>query len=83
MPLLAFGVLIMSGIIWPIEAIPNWLRVISYLLPPTYAVDAIRSVMLRGWGLDKIWLDVLVLFMFGVVFLMLATWYLKREREQK
>lgn len=83
MPLLAFGVLIMSGIIWPIEAIPSWLRVISYLLPPTYAVDAIRSVMLRGWGLDKIWLDVLVLFMFGVVFLMLATWYLKREREQK
>jgi ABC-2 type transport system permease protein len=38
-------------------------------------------VMLRGWGLDKIWLDVLVLFIFGAVFLTLATWLLKRKRD--
>lgn len=51
------------------------------LLPSTCAVDAIRSVMLRWWGLDKIWFDVLMLFIFGVVFLSLATWFLKHNRE--
>lgn len=79
MPMIALGVFLLCGIVWPLEAIPSWLRVLSYLLPPTYAVDAIRSVMLRGWGLDKIWFDVVVLFIFEAVFFTLATWLLKRK----
>ena len=37
-----------AGIIWPIQAIPEWLMYISEGLPLTIATDALRSVMGRG-----------------------------------
>lgn len=36
------------GIIWPIEAIPEWLRYISICLPQTYAAEAMRCILSRG-----------------------------------
>ncbi|MGZ4918183.1 MAG: hypothetical protein ACXV5E_07245 [Halobacteriota archaeon] len=27
-----------------------WLRPAAYLMPTTYAVEAVRSVMMWGWG---------------------------------
>lgn len=46
-----FPVLLLSGVLWPLEAIPQGLRYISYGLPTTWAVEAMRSLMLRGWGI--------------------------------
>ena len=43
-------VLLISGIIWPVEALPKWLSPISWALPTTWSADAIRSIMVRGWG---------------------------------
>ena len=71
---------LLSGVFWPIEAIPAWLRPASYLVPPSYAIDATRSVMLRGWGLGMIWYDILALIAFAILFLFLATWSLKRKK---
>ena len=80
-PFIILPVFLLSGIFWPIQAIPTWLRPFSYLVPPTYAVDAVRSVMLKGWGLDKIWPDVLALIIFAVIFLLVAVWSLKRRTD--
>ncbi|AHL23712.1 ABC transporter permease [Thermococcus nautili] len=79
-PMIVVPTFLLSGIFWPVEAIPKYLRPFSYLLPPTYAVDSLRSVMIRGWGLDKIWGDVAVLLGFGVLFLGLAVLNMKRRR---
>ncbi len=35
-----------SNAIYPIEIMPNWLQVISYINPLTYLVDALRGLML-------------------------------------
>ncbi|XP_070296081.1 ABC transporter G family member 20 [Salvelinus sp. IW2-2015] len=45
--------LIVSGIIWPVECIPYPLRYISLALPQTYASEALRCIMYRGWGLSR------------------------------
>ena len=47
-----FPVLLLSGVIWPLEAIPTGLNYISMMLPTTWAAEAMRSLMLRGWGID-------------------------------
>ncbi len=80
LPFVVLPAFLLSGIFWPIEAIPVWLRPLSYLIPPTYAVDACRAVMLKGWGLTNIWVDVVALLAFAVVFLALAVWSLKLRR---
>ncbi|MGZ4953449.1 MAG: ABC transporter permease [Halobacteriota archaeon] len=78
-PFLILGAVLLSGIIWPLEAIPAWLRPASYLIPTTYAVEALRSVMMRGWGLSMIWVDIVALLLFAFVFLILAVVTLKKR----
>ena len=46
---LVFGVQIfLSGIFWPVAQLPGVLRPLSYIMPLTYANDALRGVMLKG-----------------------------------
>ena len=46
-----YPTLLLSGIIWPIEGMTSsWMRYLSYCLPQTYAIEALRSVFARGWG---------------------------------
>ena len=80
-PFVVLPAFLLSGVFWPIQAIPEWLRPLSYLVPPTYAANACRAVMLKGWGLEKIWLDLLVLVIFAILFLVLAVWSLRRRKE--
>lgn len=79
LPFIILPAFLLSGVFWPIQAIPTWLRPVSYLLPTTYAVEAVRSVILRGWGLDKIYPDIAALVIFASVFLTLATISLRRR----
>jgi ABC-2 type transport system permease protein len=79
-PLIVLPTFLLAGIFWPVEAIPSWLRPLSYAIPPSYAVDATRSVMLRGWGVGGIWVDIVALFGFAVAFLSLAVWSLQRGK---
>jgi ABC-2 type transport system permease protein len=78
-PLIVLPTFLLAGIFWPVEALPTWLRPFSYLIPPTYAVSALRSIFLRGWGLDMIWKDVMAIIVFLGVFLAGAIVRLKRE----
>ncbi len=78
-PLIVLPVFLLSGIFWPFEAIPVYLQPFSYALPPTYAVDGLRSIMIRGWGLAEVWPHILVLLVFVALFLVLATISLRRR----
>ena len=40
--------IVMSGFVFPIEAIPRWLQPVAWSLPMTYFVDAIRGLTLKG-----------------------------------
>uniref|UniRef100_A0A673ZIP7 ABC transporter G family member 23-like n=1 Tax=Salmo trutta TaxID=8032 RepID=A0A673ZIP7_SALTR len=71
--------LIVSGIIWPVECIPYPLRYISLALPQTYASEALRCIMYRGWGLSRmmVWRGFAVTLGWNTFFLVLATVILK------
>jgi ABC-2 type transport system permease protein len=77
-PLINLPCFLLAGIFWPVEAIPSFIRPLSYIIPPTYAVEALRSVLLRGWGLGEIWLDIVVLLAFAAVFLAVSVRSLAR-----
>jgi ABC-2 type transport system permease protein len=81
LPFIILPAFLLAGIFWPIEAIPAWLRPASYLVPPTYAVEACRGVMLKGWGFERIWIDIVALLIFAAVFLVMAMGTLRRRRD--
>jgi ABC-2 type transport system permease protein len=76
-PLIILPVFLLSGVFWPREAMPLWLRPLSFLIPVTYAVDALRSVLIRGWGIMDIWVQILALIAFAAIFLTGAVYMLK------
>ncbi|CAH1980259.1 unnamed protein product [Acanthoscelides obtectus] len=47
-----YPTIMLSGSLWPLEAMPKVLRCISWMLPLTLATRAVRSIMLRGWGIE-------------------------------
>jgi len=79
-PLVFIPSILLAGIFWPLEAVPEMLRPISYFIPLTYAVDGARSVMIRGWGIDQIWVQVAILILFAIAMLLLSTYMLKRRK---
>ncbi len=62
-------VFLLSGAYAPIEAIPEYIRPISYLFPLMYFSRAVRAVTLRGAGLTLVWRDLAVLGGFTLIFL--------------
>jgi ABC-2 type transport system permease protein len=79
LPLILFPSILLAGVFWPLEAVPDVLRPVSNFIPLTYAVDASRSIMIRGWGADQVWPQMLVLAGFAVAMLLLSVWSLKRR----
>lgn len=69
-PLVIVPQVLMSGVIWPVATLPVVLKQLAYVLPLTYAVDALRGVMIRGAGFGGIARDLAVLC--GVALLLLA-----------
>lgn len=65
-----------SGAFYPVVGMPDWLRWITVINPEYYAVDALRSIILRGQGLDVIGLDLIALLVFsmGTILLGISTY---------
>ncbi len=45
---------LVGGAYFPVDLLPQWLQVISAILPITYALDALRTCMLEGGGLGAV-----------------------------
>ena len=46
--------MLLCGLIWPLEGMPSqWMKTFARLLPHTEAVQGMRDVMLRGWGITQ------------------------------
>ncbi|MEN3938749.1 ABC transporter permease [Staphylococcus shinii] len=79
-PIVAIPQIFFSGII-PLENIANWVSFIGYLFPLRYAGDALTHIMIKGQGLEYIWFDICILFVFIIVFTILNIIGLKRYRK--
>jgi ABC-2 type transport system permease protein len=68
-----------SGAIYPVEGFPVWLRWISYIDPFTYAVHALKALLLKNTGFSGIYSDILILSGFSVVLVILSVAFFKRQ----
>jgi len=68
-----------SGAIYPVEGFPVWLRWISYIDPFTYAVHALKALLLKNAGFSAIYSDILILSGFSAVLVILSVAFFKRQ----
>jgi len=67
-----FPMLFLSGVFFPIQQMPEFMQKISSFLPLTYAVEALRKIMILGAGIQEISSELIILFSFGIITLTIA-----------
>lgn len=67
-----------SGAVYPIQAFPTWMRVITAVDPFTYAVSGFKALVLKNTGLWAIAPELLFLGTFTVVAMLFATALFRR-----
>lgn len=58
---LMMPVMLLSGMIFPVESMPRVLQWISDAIPARWYIQAVRKVMIEGLGFGVVWPEVLVL----------------------
>ncbi len=71
----------LSGVLFPVEAMPGPLQAISYFVPARYIVIIFRSIMLKGVGLEAIGGQTAVLVATCVVVIVAASLSFKKRLE--
>ena len=80
-PVILLPQIFLSGLLVPVDQLPDLLRPIAAVLPLTYANEALRAVMIKGFPLDDplIVRDVVVLAAFGTLAVAGAIASIRRE----
>ena len=71
--LLILPSIFLGGFIFPLEAMPQWLQAISYVIPLRYMLVIMRGIILKGVGLESFTQPVIALAILGAVILFAAS----------
>ena len=64
--------ILLSGIMTPIRAMPDWLQAITYVNPVRHFAEVMRGVLLHGSGLGDLWFQLALLAFLGAAIMGLA-----------
>jgi ABC-2 type transport system permease protein len=70
---------LLSGFMFPREAMPVAAQWIGGALPLTYYLRVLRGILLKGTGIEAIWPDVLSLCAFAVILIALSAWRFRKS----
>ncbi len=73
---------IFSPVRYPVQSLPSWAQIISMILPLTYALIAVRSLMLLRYDITAIYYEILLLFLIDVAAIFLG-FYLFNWMEER
>lgn len=65
--------LMLSGFIFPIENMPEWIQWITYINPLRYYIQLVRGIMIKGSSLTDLWASTALLAVLGVALLAAAS----------
>ena len=69
---LLMPVVMLSGMLFPVESMPRILQWISAVVPPRYYIEAMRKLMIMGVGIGEVAREVMVLALMTALFLTVA-----------
>lgn len=60
---------ILGGAYFPVDVMPHWLQTLSFLIPITHSLDALRMTMLRGYSVQMVFKPLLALVLMASILL--------------
>jgi ABC-2 type transport system permease protein len=69
----------LSGAIAPIETMPKFFQYLSLLNPLRHYIAIVRGILLKGVGLEALWIHVLALACFAAILLTISTRRFRRQ----
>lgn len=72
MNMLGGAFLLLGGVMFPVSVLPDWLQMLSNLIPLTYGLEGMRLALLQGHGIHQIIDLILVLGSFSVLLISLG-----------
>ncbi|KAF2878619.1 hypothetical protein ILUMI_27552 [Ignelater luminosus] len=75
-------IVMLCGIIWPIEAMDQLLQLFSFFLPLTKATESLRSILQRGWGISTftVYMGFISISVWIIIFLSISLLLLKFKK---
>lgn len=73
--------IMLSGFMFPREAMPEFARDLGFIIPLTYYLQALRGVILKGVGLEALWPQTLALAGFAVLLFALSVQRFSKQLE--
>ncbi len=70
--LLIMPIILLSGVMSPIENMPVGVQYFTLLIPLRYFIVIVRSIFMKGSGMSILWPDALALAAFGIVLFLLS-----------
>ena len=64
--------MLLSGFIYPISNMPTFIQVLTNLIPARWFLVILKSIMLKGVGIEMIWRETLILFVMTLFFIGLS-----------
>jgi ABC-2 type transport system permease protein len=59
--------LVVSGVYYPVDVLPEWMQWLATISPATYALDGMRDAIVEGQGLGFMWDEIWPLIVIGIV----------------
>jgi ABC-2 type transport system permease protein len=80
MSFLVMPMFFLSGALYPLDTLPDWLRFLTYIDPLTYGIDGLRAAI-QGTAVAHfpIWLDFGILSLFCLLLLFLGAYLFKKS----
>ena len=78
---LLMPIVMLSGMLFPIESMPKILQWISMVIPPRYYIQAMRKLMIMGVGIGEVMSEVATLSAFTAILLIVALAKFKKRLE--
>ncbi|KAB0795299.1 hypothetical protein PPYR_12138 [Photinus pyralis] len=77
-----FPLVMLSGIVWPIEGMHYLLQLCSIFLPLTKATESLRSILQRGWGITSpvVYMGFISITVWSLIFLLFSIVLLKVKK---
>jgi len=70
---------LLAGATTPIEAVPEWLRPITWLNPIRHFASIARGIMLKGVGAEYLYIYLLALTAFAVTLVAVSAWHFRKQ----